>query len=454
MAMVRYLAWLPGLLVAASVCAADLSPERWPAAIRADVERKEAFNFPPYARTVEGDRGLVTGTLSPLAVHSGAEALRQGGSAADAVATAALTEIATSAGGPVTYAGVLQLLYYDAKTRTVYALDAQWGRYEHETDPATIPDSSRKADEVAQPYLPADQLGRETLVPGFMAGVEAMHARFGRLAFADLFQPAIWYAEHGFVVSPIMAGEFRRQQPVLWRTPEGRRFASTPDGHLPTTGDLFVQPETARTLRAVATQGAAYMYTGDWARAFVAAVQGAGGKVTLDDLARYHALWRTPYSLPFEGATVYGVGENTVGACPTLEALNLLSASKVDGMGPYWRDPKAFAAYVRAIRLAYYGHYLAEGAPSPQAPPQSSPCSTSLTAQYAKDSSPKLEAAASPPNPRTEPGHHSDSVVAVDRWGDVAVLVHSSNTVGWGVTGLVVGGVPIPDAAGRNQAWL
>ena len=454
MAIARYLAWLPGVLVAASVCAADLSPDRWPAAIRADVERKEAFSYPPYARTVEGDRGLVTGTLSPIAIHSGAEALRQGGTAADAAATAALTEIATSAGGPVTYAGVLQLLYYDAKTRTVYALDAQWGRYEHETDPATIPDSTRKPDSAAQQNLPADQLGRDTLVPGFMAGIEAMHARFGRLAFADLFQPAIWYADHGFVVSPIIAGEFRREQSVLWRTAEGRRFASMPDGRLPKTGDLFVQPDTARTLRAVATQGAAYMYTGDWARAFVGAVQGAGGKVTLDDLARYNAMWRAPYSLPFEGATVYGVGENTVGACPTLEALNLLSASKVGGMGPYWRDPKAFAAYVRAIRFAFYSHYFPESATPPHDQPASSPCDATLTAQYAREASSKLEPAASPPNPTAEPGHHSDAVVAVDRWGDVAVLVHSSNTVGWGVTGLVVGGVPIPDAAGRNQAWL
>jgi gamma-glutamyltranspeptidase / glutathione hydrolase len=451
MAIARYLAWLPGLLVAASVCAADLSPDRWPAAIRADVERKEAFSYPPYARTVEGDRGLVTGTLSPIAIHSGAEALRQGGTAADAAATAALTEIASSAGEPVTYAGVLQLLYYDAKTRKVYALDAQWGRYEHETDPATIPDSARMPGAVAQQDLPADQLGRDTLVPGFMAGIEAMHARFGRLAFADLFQPAIWYADHGFVVSPIMAGEFQREQSVLWRTADGRRFASMPDGRLPKTGDLFVQPDTARTLRAVATQGAAYMYTGDWARAYVTAVQGAGGKVTLDDLAHYHALWRAPYSLPFEGATVYGIGENTMGACPTLEALNLLSASKVGEMGPYWRDPKAFEAYVRAIRFAFYSHYLPQNAAPP---PESSLCDATLTAQYANAASPKLEPAATAPNPNAEPGHHSDAVVAVDRWGDVAVLVHSSNTVGWGVTGLVVGGVPIPDAAGRNRAWF
>ena len=453
MAIARYVAGLSVLLTAMPACAADLSPVHWAAEIRSDVEQKEVFSYPPYGRTVEGDRGLVTGTLSPIAIHSGSEALRQGGSAADAVATAALTEIATSAGGPVSYAGVLQLLYYDARKKKVYALDAQWGRYENETDPATIPDATRRPG-ASQPDLPVDQLGRDTLVPGFMAGIEAMHTRFGRLPFADLFQPAIWYADHGFVVSPIIAGEFRRHQAVLWRTPEGRRFASMPDSRLPKAGDVFLQPDTARTLRAVASQGAAYMYAGDWARAYVAAVQGAGGKVTLGDLARYRALWREPYSLPFEGATVYGVGENIVGACPTLEALNILSASKVDTMGPYWRDPKAFKAYVRAIRFAFYGHLLPEFVSPRQDQPASSLCAATLTAAYAKAAMPNLHPVSTPPNADIPPGHHSDAIVAVDRLGDVAVLVHSSNTVGWGVTGLVVGGVPIPDAAGFNHAWM
>jgi gamma-glutamyltranspeptidase / glutathione hydrolase len=447
MERVRYLSGLMAALAAGSACAADLSPDHWPVAIRADVERKEVFRYPPYGRTVEGDHGLMAGTLSPIAIHAGSEALREGGSAADAAATAALTQIATGAGGPVTYAGVFQLLYFDARTKKVYALDAQWGRYAHETDPATIPDSSRVAG-AAQPTLPANEpLGRDTLVPGFMAGVEAMHARFGRLPFADLFQPAIWYADHGFVVSPILGSEFERQQAVLWRTPEGRRFASMPDGRLPIAGDLFRQPEAAKTLRAVASQGAAYMYTGDWAHAYVAAVQAAGGKATLDDLARYRALWREPYSLPFEGAALYSIGENEVGGCPSLEALNILSAAKVDEMGPYWRDPRAFGMYVRAIRFAFYGHFPGFASPQ-QDHPASSTCAVSLTPQYAKAAMPKIEAAGTAPNPDVEPGHHTDAVVAVDRWGDVAVLVHSSNTVGWGVTGLVVDGVPIPDKAG------
>jgi gamma-glutamyltranspeptidase/glutathione hydrolase len=451
MEMARYLAGLAAMLVTGSACAADLSPEHWPAAVRADVERKEVFSYPPYARAVEGNHGLVTGTLSPIAVHAGSEALRRGGTAADAVATAALTEIATEAGGPVTYAGVFQLLYFDAKTKKVYALDAQWGRYAHETDPSTIPDSYRPSGATA-PRPPANEpLGRDTLVPGFMAGVEAMHGRFGRLPFADLFQPAIWYAEHGLLVSPALSAGFEREQAVLWRTPEGRRFASMPGGGLPKAGDLFRQPETARTLRAIASQGAAYMYTGDWAHAYVAAVQAAGGKATLDDLARYRALWREPYSLPFAGAALYGIGENEAGGCPTLESLNILSAAKVEKLGPYWRDPKAFEAYVRATRFAFYRHY-------PTAPPLDSPtssiCTESLTPQYGRAALAKIEAAATSPNPDAVPGHHSDAVVAVDRWGDVAVLVHSSNTIGWGITGLVVGGVPIPDAAGNNRTAL
>ena len=67
------------------------------------------------------------------------------------------------------------------------------------------------------------QKGRETLVPGFMAGIEAMHARFGRLPFADLFEPAIWYAERGVIVNPPLSGCFALRREFLARTPEGRR---------------------------------------------------------------------------------------------------------------------------------------------------------------------------------------------------------------------------------------
>jgi len=441
------------MVSAAPASAADLSPGHWPAATRAELEQRELASFPASARTLEGGSILVTGTLSPIAVHAGMEALRRGGTAADAAATVELTQVATNLGSVVSYAGVSQLLYFEARTRKVQALDAGWASYRLEADPATIPEANTHLA-VGQPAPADDAQGRKTLVPGFMAGVEAMHARFGRLPFAELFQPAIWYAEHGVTVSPLLNVYFQFQQQRLWRTPEGRRFASMPGGALPKTGDRFLQPDLARTLRAVAAQGAGYMYTGDWAKTYVAAIRAEGGKIELEDLARYRPEWGEPLSVQFAGATVFGPGEDADHSCPTLEALNLLTRLRTGAMGPYWSDPEAFKAYSHALRFATLGHYLPQVAAFERAHGLAGGCQMRLTAHYAVAVAPEIASLLGALGQGGEAGHHSDSVVVVDRWGNVAALVHTINAVVWGDTGIVVGGVPIPDAASINKARL
>jgi gamma-glutamyltranspeptidase/glutathione hydrolase len=430
---------------------ADLSPRRWPAATRAELEAREYYLLPAYPAAVKARSVLVTATGSPIAVHAGVDALKQGGTAADAAATVALTQVSTRLGSVVSYAGILKLVYFEAKTGKVYSLDASWGTYAGETDPASIPpsDTSLVTGITAPKDAGTGPLGRQTLVPGFMAGIEAMHGRFGRLPFADLFQPAIWYAENGVSVSPALEGYFRYRQPNLWRTAAGRRFASMPDGALPKAGDLYRQPDLARTLRAVASRGAAYMYAGDWARAFVEAVNAEGGKATLADLAAYKPAWGEPLNVAFAGTTVYAPGGGSDGSCPTLVALNLLSGLPVDRMGPYWRDPKAFVSHLDAVRYAY-----AQDAPDSAPRERSKACGGRLSPDYGAAAAPQMRRLMSAPPADIPRGSHTEAVIVVDRWGNVAVLVHTINTIIWGDTGIVVGGIPIADAAAINKDQL
>jgi hypothetical protein len=123
-----------------SVVALDLSPARWPATARERAEKQETAGWTPVeARTISGRSGVISTTASPIAVQAGLEALRQGGTAADAAATVALTEITTQLGSVVSYAGIIALVYYDAKTGKVYSLDAGYNSYQNETEPKTIP---------------------------------------------------------------------------------------------------------------------------------------------------------------------------------------------------------------------------------------------------------------------------------------------------------------------------
>ena len=115
----------------------------------------------------------------------------------------AVTQVALTAGAPVSYFGIVSLVYYDAKTGKTYTMNAEWNTVRGETDPSTIPGKIDMSSEGA--LLGTEPSGRTALVGGFMKGVEAAHRRFGRLPFRSLFEPAIYVADHGMPVAGDLA---------------------------------------------------------------------------------------------------------------------------------------------------------------------------------------------------------------------------------------------------------
>jgi len=434
------------------VLPADLSPAHWPAEekVRAEAAEISRSSAPP--QIIEGDSGLVTATISPIAVEAGIEALRKGGTAADAAATVALTQVTTALGSYVSAAGILQLVYYDAGSGKVAFLNAGWNSWLGETDPGSIPRNAPGFQ--TDPSATHDAEGRKTLVPGFMAGIEAMQKRFGRLPFADVFQPAIWYAENGVTVTPVHAVYFHLREKVLSRTEEGRQFLHQAGDPLPHAGDRFIQPEFAKTLRGVARDGAAYMYTGPWGQQYVDRVKRESGKAGMDDMRRYQPIWEEPLSTTFLGNAVFAPGENNEGGYAVLEALNLVEARKTYEMGPYWKDWKAFRDLSGILQLVQSGPLLWPALGEfERRKGITLNFRDRATKAYAQTLAPFIDEmfGGAPPAPGPS---HSDAIVVVDRWGNVAALVHSINSVVWGATGMVVGGVPISDAAGFNQFRL
>ena len=224
-----------------------------------------------------GNRGAVTGTYNAPAMRAGLEALKQGGTAADAVVTTALAQVALASGSWVSYTGIFTMVYYDAGTNNIYCLNAGYNTVKGEDDPTSIPVANVAARLGGDTYG-GKPSGRTVLVPGFMAGVEAAHRRFGKLPWDSLVGPAIYYAEKGFVISPYFASFIDSRKDVLTRLPATRRVYTKQDGSLYGAGDLFKQTELAATLRRVAEGGAQYMYTGDWAQKLVKAVRSEAGR--------------------------------------------------------------------------------------------------------------------------------------------------------------------------------
>ena len=272
-----------------------LDPATWDTAEVEAYLRRRAVESARTAVTGTATHAMVVGSTGPFAQLAGRRALEAGGNAVDAAVTTALTQIALAVGSWVSYAGILTLTCFDATTGQVSTLSAGFGTFREETDPASIP----------KPPVPS---GRTALVPGFLAGVETAHRRFGRLPWAALFQPAIFVAEQGLLVGRSLAWQFQRRADVLGRTPEGRAIFFDATGGLPEEGQTFRQPDLAATLRRVAADGTDYIYRGPWAAAFVDQVRRAGGQATLADLGAYRPLWGEPLHGTFRGydSTVSG----------------------------------------------------------------------------------------------------------------------------------------------------
>jgi gamma-glutamyltranspeptidase/glutathione hydrolase len=452
---------LKGSAFAAAMAAAaiaarglDLSPENWPVEERARVEALELRGpAPPDSRVVDGANGIVSATVSPVSVYAGMQTLRSGGNAADAAAVTALTQVTMQLGSVVSYAGVFTMLYYDAFTHRVFSMDAGYNSYLHETDPLSIRRGDLGPLNFGRTPDEGGLRGRETLVPGFMAGVEEMQGRFGRLRFHDLFGPAIWYARNGVRVSPTLQAYFAMREKYLARTPEGQRFMRQAGGALPVAGQLFVQHELALTLRAVASSGSGYMYTGPWAQEFVSTVQREGGKVTPEDLERYRPIWSEPFQETAFGARVFVNGPPNFGAVTLFLGLNLAEALQLDHQGPYWTDPATFRSLSR-INSIVAGSLVENKAAAAFLRDRGITVSgrTELSKVFAWTVAPYLDQIFSQQAPAVP--SHSNAIVVVDREGDIAVVTHTINSVVWGDTGIVVGGVPIPDSAAFQQDKL
>ena len=396
------------------------------------------------------DKGMVVGTTGAAAVQAGVDILKAGGSAMDAALATAMAQVTLAAGSWVSFAGIMTLVYYDADTDTVYNMNASYNTVTGEDDPMTIPGVDM--DDILSTKIHPS--GRATLVPGFMKGVEAGHARFGKVPFAGLFDASIRIAEEGIPFNAGLVQNLQFRSNVLSRRPETLAVFSREDGALYELDDTFRQPALAATLRRVAADGNVdYLYTGEWAEKLVAAVREEGGRMTMDDLAAYEVLWSDPVVADYAGHRVFSHGLPATGGVNTTEALNVLEAADIKSMGHYTESPEALFWLTQLTRLSMVGYlfpHLADEVPG---------VDMSLEGRLDKAHGRALWAAlqagdipfARPPQPVPV---HSDTIATVDQWGNMLGMVHSINTVSWGMTGIFVDGISIPDSGAHQQAQI
>jgi gamma-glutamyltranspeptidase/glutathione hydrolase len=191
---------------------------------------------------------------------------------------------------------------------------------------------------------------RGVAVPGAVAGLLAMQAKYGKLTRAEVMAPAIRLAAEGHTANSLLAREVAVDTAKIGRY-EGARRIFIPQGRPVRIGDHVVQPELAATMRAIAEQGPAAFYAGPFAQAVVATLRAGGSTLAESDFAAYQPRWERPLCGTYRGRVVLTAGAPLSGM-QVLEALNLLEPMNLPSVGLPSRDPAAFDMLVGALRVA------------------------------------------------------------------------------------------------------
>lgn len=279
----------------------------------------------------------------PLATDAGVEILEAGGSAIDAAIAvqAVLTLVEPQSSG---IGGGAFLLHYNAQNKHLQAFDGR------ETAPEAVTETHfLDANDQPLAFLNAVPGGRSVGVPGVLRMLEMVHAEHGSLPWHRLFEPAIRLAENGFTATPRLAEMLRLDLPLDAFEPMAGYFF--PDGQAITAGMQIKNPALAETLRQIATTGADAFYEGPIAQAIVETVQKNGGLLTLNDMANYRAVERTPVCGKIAQSNVCSMPLPSSGGMTVLQILHLFELASAANPGT---DPTMHAhLLLEASRLAF-----------------------------------------------------------------------------------------------------
>jgi len=189
-------------------------------------------------------------------------------------------------------------------------------------------------------------------VPGTVRGLELAHKRFGKLPWKEVVSPAVQLAEEGFAMSKSLANDLNRQlSGVMGKYPSSVEAYGKPGGGTWAPGDRIVQKDLAKSLRAIADEGARVFYRGWIAGCIAEDMKANGGLITKEDLAAYKAVVRTPVTGRFRGYEIISMPPPSSGGVGLIEMLNILENFDLKKSGRF--SPETLHLMIEAMRRAY-----------------------------------------------------------------------------------------------------
>ena len=320
--------------------AGDAFSQSQPAPIADPIIAGYARNLPVLAA-----HGMVA-SQEMQASRIGVDILRRGGNAVDAaVATGFALAVTLPRAGNIGGGGFM-LVHLAAPNKTI-AID-----YREMAGVLTTRDVF--LDEAGR-FQPSKSQGSGlgVGVPGTVAGFALAHAKYGsgKFSLADLIAPAQALAADGFIVDDDLADSLPSALRRFAPWPSSRAIFLHADGTPLGRGERLVQSDLAATLTAIMKDGPKGFYEGETARRIIAAVEGAGGRMTRDDLADYRALEREPVRGTYRGREIVSMPPPSSGGVHVIEILNILEGFDIGASGH--NSAATIHLMAEAMKLAY-----------------------------------------------------------------------------------------------------
>ena len=272
-------------------------------------------------RSMVISRNGIVAAESPLAAQAGVKMLESGGNAVDAAvaANAMMGLVAPVSDG---LGGDLFAIVYEAKTGKLYGLNA--------SGPAPAGLSIQFLAKQGIHEMPQHGIQSVT-VPGAVDGWQKLLDRFGTKKFPEVLAPTIHAADDGFPVTEWIAALWKDYAQSLRASPAAVR-TYLPGNRAPLVGQIFRNPDLAKSLRSIAKGGRDAFYKGEIASLIVKASTKQGGTLGEQDFANYSSEWVDPISTTYRGWKIYELPPNSQGLA-ALEMLNIMETFPLDKSG-------------------------------------------------------------------------------------------------------------------------
>jgi gamma-glutamyltranspeptidase / glutathione hydrolase len=266
-------------------------------------------------RPVEAEHGMVV-SARVLASEAGVEIMKKGGNAVDAAVTTGLALAVLQPGaGNIGGGGFMVIVMKDGRTTSI--------------------DFREKAPAAARKDMYLDAQGKYVRnsnhdgylavgVPGTVAGFDLALKKYGSKSLKELVSPAVRLAEEGFRLSRAMGADFLNMRREFAKYHSTAKVFFKNDTLPYGEGDLWRQPDLAKSLRRIQEKGRQGFYEGETARLIARDMKANGGLITEQDLSAYQAVERTPVRGTYRGFDIISMPPTSSGGVALLEMLNIL----------------------------------------------------------------------------------------------------------------------------------